>query len=201
MLPQRDVWPGFEDRHVWLYEPCPPKRTPLVGPNHLMHLWEYPHHADQASFNEWKSHTSPYRRVVEKLRLLPTLGNQTQPAKTPKDAQNTIGKAEEQAHSHRSAYVFVKIPKKKGERLGYDFGDSQPEGYGIFFEEKFKVHRLLFAILIAYFLGSVAFIIWVGKTFPSHLTPQTWPGFFSVLAWVTSFLSLFVTVWFKWADT
>jgi hypothetical protein len=58
----------------------------------------------------------------------------------------------------RSAYVFVKRPKKIGERLEANYGDEAPEGWGILFEEGFRVHRLLIALLFLYFLATVVWL-------------------------------------------
>jgi hypothetical protein len=117
-------------------------------------------------------------------------------------SDSTIGRPRDPDCSKipRSAYIFVKIPKKVGELLEYTYDDIAPEGWGLLFEEGFKAHRLLFAILLAYFLLSMGFITWVLKTFGA-IGPTTWSGIFGVIAWIGSFLSLIFATWFKWAES
>jgi hypothetical protein len=104
--------------------------------------------------------------------------------------------------ARRSKVIYVRIPKKVGQKLRYNYGDdegSEEEGWGILFEEGFKVHRLLFAILIIYVSGSLAFLGWMLHSF-GGITTSTWSGYIAVISWVLSLFSLKVTVWFKWAE-
>jgi hypothetical protein len=198
-----DVWPPEEDRHLWQYIPCPAKTIPLVGWDHLMHIWENPHHADRETYQAWQKRTSRFKRALEWIRHLPA------PSSKPLAVSQctrtfTAGIASrrfdlDEPTPPRSAYIFVKILKKVGDILEPNYGDQAPEGWGILFEEGFKVYRLLLVILLFYFLGSIAFIIWVIHIF-GVISPSTWSGFFALLSWLTSFLALLLTVWFKWAE-
>lgn len=78
--------------------------------------------------------------------------------------------------------------------------DGEPEGWGLLIEEGLRIHRLLFAILLLYFLGSGGFIISILVKFGS-ITPSTGSGWIAFWSWVTSFVALAVTVWLKGAES
>lgn len=99
-----------------------------------------------------------------------------------------------------SAYIFVKIPKKVGDKVEFDFGDNRPDAYGLLFDERFKVHRLLFYLLLLYFSGSLVVTVWLLKTIGPK-GPQSFQGLLWLLGWILTFISLLFTVWFKWAET
>lgn len=197
------MWPPKEERELWHYAPCPAFKIPLVGSNYLMHIWRNPHHVDRIAYEAWQKRASRFRRVVEWIRRLPT-SSHVQPKSVPEGqigSDSTTGRPRDPAcrQTPRSAYIFVKIPKKVGELLEYTYDDNAPEGWGLFFEEGFKPHRL-FAILLAYFVLSVGFVAWVLKTYGA-IGPTTWSGIFRVIAWIGSFSSLFFATWFKWAES
>jgi hypothetical protein len=175
-----------------------------------MHLWRNPHHSDKVAYQEWERSSSRFKKFRERFRLLSvpywlrespltwssklkSQPPQTQPTNTPTDPDLPIP-------PRRSAYVFVKIPKKVGDMLEPNYGDNAPEGWGILFEEGFRIHRLLIALLFLYFAASMIVIIWIIHTF-GGIVPTTWTGMFGVLGWFTSFFSLLFTVWFKWAES
>jgi hypothetical protein len=157
-----------------------------VGEEHLQHLWRNPHHADRIVYEDWQRKANRLQRYSEWIRHLPT----------PKDL---IPDLELQEQPRRSAYVFVKIPKKMGDQLDPDYGDQKPQGWGIMLEEGFKIHRLLVVILFFYLITSMAVIIWIFRKY-GVTGPTTEAALFWVLAWFTSF-SLLLTVWFKWAES
>lgn len=184
---EKDIWPPEDQRDLWKYEPCPPDVEPLVGQKFLMHIWRNPHHADRVIYADWQKNASHWQHRSEWIRHL----------FTPKDL---IPDLEVQEQVKRSAYVFVKIPKKVGEQLEPTYGDHMPAGWGLVFEEGFKVHRLLVVVLFFYFIVSMAAIIWVIRKYGAT-GPTTGAGLFGVLSWFTSFSALLMTVWFKWAES
>lgn len=94
------------------------------------------------------------------------------------------------------------MPKKIGEKIIVDFRDSDSinnEGWGLEFQEMFRVHRLLFFILVLYACGSLVVTMWLLRHYdlgsPSALGPLL-----SLICWLGSLLALTCTVWFKWAE-
>jgi hypothetical protein len=166
--------------------PYRPKVLPLVGQEHLLHIWRNPHHADRVAYGDWQKNASRWQRYNEWIRQLPTKKDRT-------------SDLELQEQPRRSAYIFVKIPKKKGDQLVPNYGDQAPQGWGIMLEEGFKVHRLLIVVLFFYFVNSVAAMIWVSRKYGMGF-PNTLSGLMGVLSWFISFFSLLLTVWFKWAE-
>jgi hypothetical protein len=159
----------------------------LVGQKLLLHLWRNPHHADSVVYWSWQRNASHWQYYSEWIRQL----------LTPKDL---IVDLESHKRHSRSAYVFVKIPKKVGDQLEETYGDTKPAGWGIMFEEGFKVHRLLVVILFFYFVTSMATIIWIFKKY-GITGPTTEASLSQVLGWFSSFFGLLLTVWFKWAES
>lgn len=164
-----------------------------------MHLWRYPHHIDWEVYRAWQNRIGRLQRWLESFRnfiarirepSLPAVG--LPPSNAPLGPDSPIP-------PNRKKFVFLRTPKRVGDPLDHDYGDNDPEGWGILFEEGFQIHRLLFAILILYFLGSLAFIVTVLVTF-EHTLPSTWPALIAFWSWITTFLGLTVTVWLKWAE-
>jgi hypothetical protein len=141
--------------------PCPAKTLPLIGADHLMHIWEYPHHADAIAYEAWEQRTRKLAKFIEWFRFL-ARRNFPEP-ETSLSRSLTTPVVELPAVPERQIYIFAKIPKKVGDQLEQDYGNRSvvPEGYGLLFEESFKVHRMLFLILIVYFLGSLGYLTWV----------------------------------------
>ena len=213
-----DVWPPQEvstpvlpvqdHKQEWYYKPCPVKQIPLVGTDHLLHIWRNPHHADHRAYQEWLESKGFLRRFLEWLRGWPVRIRQrfvgVPMPRSNGQAENTgLGHEPEDqlAPSYsRSRYIIVKIPKKIGQELKFDLGNDDPiPGWGLRFEESFHVHRLLFAILIFYFPISIAVIIWYLATIGMPAV-QKWAEIMGLLAWGGSVLALLLTVWFKWAE-
>jgi len=194
---QENTWPPAEEKARWLYVPCPAKVVPLVGPRLLLHLWRNPHHSDEMAYREWHSKANLWKRFRDRFRHFPKVSKSV-PTNEPNEGDPIDH--DQVGNPHSSTYVFVKIPKKIGDRLEPNYGNEAPEGWGIYFEEGFKVHRLLFVVLIFYFFASLSVIAWIIDRF-GITTPTTYMGLFSVLAWLISFSSLFLTVWFKWAES
>lgn len=170
-----------------------------------MHFWRNPHHADKIMYDEWQKNSGRLARLIEYFRQLPTpksniVTTQSTRSGKGKGPEIQTKDPETQTKDSRSRYVFVKIPKKIGDKLEPNYGNEAPEGYGIYFEEGFRVHRLLFVILLFYFICSIVVIIWVLKMY-GVVGPSTWGSLFAVLAWFTSFFALLLTVWFKWAES
>ena len=102
------------------------------------------------------------------------------------------------ATNFRSAYVFLRTPKKLGDKLHPDDVDP-PEGWGIYLEEGFRVHHLLIVMLFVYVLSSLAFgIFWYRKY--GMMSPQSGLEAFGVSSWMISLMTMLMTVWFKWTD-
>lgn len=213
-----DVWPPQEVSTAvlpppdltkqWHYKPCPVKQIPLVGTDHLLHIWRNPHHADRSAYREWEKSVGFFRRTLEWMCHWPARVRQRFfGVSLPRNSSQVLvaaqrGEPNQQSRppSVRSRYITVKIPKKIGGQLAYDLGNDDPiPGWGLRFEESFCVHRLLFALLLFYFMISMAFIIWylVTKGLPAV---QTWTEISGLLSWVGGFLALLFTVWFKWTE-
>ena len=197
----KDQWPPEAQREVWKYAPCPPGTIPLVSRDILIHIWRNLHYADELVYQRWLQEQYRLSHALEWLRILPMLSRrfgseQSRPPIAPRNPELPIP-------PRRSMYIFNKILKKAGDMLEPNYGDDSddaPEGWGLLFEEGFRIHRLLIALLFLYFFVSLAVIIWVLRTF-GVVGPTTWTGMFGILAWFTSFFSLFLTVWFKWAES
>jgi hypothetical protein len=103
-----------------------------------------------------------------------------------------------QTENFPSSYVFLRTPKKLGDKLQPD-GEEPPEGWGIYLEESFRVHHLLVLVLLVYGMASLAFgAYWYRKY--GMVGPQSGLGSFVVSSWMISLATLFWSVWFKWAD-
>lgn len=164
-----------------------------------MHLWRNPHHIDWEAYRSWQNQTGHLQRWLDWFRNFiarirePSLPADCLPSTNiPLDPDRPMPR-------NRKKFVFLKTPKRVGDPLDQHHGDDDPEGWGMLFEEGFQIHRLLFAILILYFLGSLGFIISIMFTFERTL-PSTWPALIAFWSWITTFLGLTVTVWFKWAE-
>ena len=91
----------------------------------------------------------------------------------------------------RSSYVFLRTPKKLGEQLTPDNRDP-PEGWGIYFEEGFRVPPFFVVVYCVCVFGSLALATsWYRKYGLAA---------FGALGWVVGLLSLVAMVLFKWAD-
>ena len=100
-----------------------------------------------------------------------------------------------------SRYAIVAIPKKNGEKVEPDPGGvKREEVWGLQFEESFTIHRLLFYLLVLYFLGSIVAII---HLFQKEATGQTvsMANKLWIFGWIASFVTLLLTVWLKWTET
>lgn len=164
-----------------------------------MHLWHNPHHVDWEVYEAWQKEAGPVKRWIDWFRHL------TARIREPPIAQNETSSTtnydpDKPILPTKKRFVFLRTPKRIGNPLDakYD-GEVDPEGWGMFFEEGFQVHRLLFAFLIFYFFGSVGFMASIMVKF-GPITPSTWPALIAFWSWIISFVALTVTVWFKWAE-
>jgi len=173
-----------------------------------MHIWRNPHHADEAALQEWKCRAGCFKVFLEWMRNRPALLQQTIAERCGRKSctlsslrKKTHRDVEPAGGPRRSIFIYSKIPKKIGARLEPDDGHAEEvqHGYGLLLEEKFKVHRLLFFILLLYFLVSMVLIIWMSRT-GKFIKLPTFIEVTGMLAWILSFWSLLVTVWFKWAE-
>ena len=108
----------------------------------------------------------------------------------------------------RNRYAIVAIPKKIGDKIKSDLGQNDKEEmWGLLFEKGFAVHRLLFYILMLYFVVNLIVVVLLYRqasaskdqatAFPPQLlSNETW-----VFIWVGTLVTLFLTVWFKWGET
>ncbi|MCJ1434903.1 hypothetical protein MMC27_004273 [Xylographa pallens] len=139
-----DVWPPQEVstavlpaqdlKQEWYYKPCPVKQIPLVGTDHLLHIWRNPHHADHRAYQEWLKSKGVFRRFLEWLRNWPVRVRQrffgVPMPQSNGQAGNTALRFEPEDRLPpsyvRSRYIIVKIPKKIGEELKFDLGNDDP---------------------------------------------------------------------------
>ena len=201
------MWPPEQSPRIWTYEPYPTS-SPLIGKNYLMHIWRDAHHADAAAYREFHAKARFSLRLIDWLKYLSrSLLQWIQEFISPHEGdtenlpQQLQNRNEEQPlPQSRSKYVHRKLPKKWGEKLDCNWRDAEtPEGWGLLFEENFRVHRLLFFILLIYVSSSLGIAIWLYKRY--GLTgPGSLGSLISLLAWFASLFSLSVTVWFKWAE-
>jgi hypothetical protein len=102
------------------------KTIPLVGHKILMHLWRNPHHADEAAYREWQIKTGRSKRFLEWFRQLPAPSSAPKSIQQPNEAASASVMGSELPVLRHSAYVFVKIPKKIGDKLEHNYGDREP---------------------------------------------------------------------------
>ncbi|KAI4200158.1 MAG: hypothetical protein LQ350_004119 [Teloschistes chrysophthalmus] len=217
-----DDWPLQKDSPPWVYKGCPAKRKhiPLVGHAYLMHLWQNPSHSDEQTYNNRPQ--SMISRLLHRTRLFKNYlaaywkNEPDDPAvnRTVNDGQielqqdvemtRTNGPGDPTAnttavsdnHGNRSSYVYLRTPKKLGDKLIPDDEDP-PEAWGLYFEEGFAVHHFLVVILFIYILATIAFgAYWCTKY--GLVGPRTGAGAFGISSWMIGLISLVVTVWFKW---
>ena len=187
-----------------------------------MKIWREAHHAARLTYEEWKQHASWYEKAKDWLRhAFPRwwerrlghwgLDKNAKSLELEMGAlPNNLGRADLQrpTPAKRNRYAIVAIPKKTGVRIEPDLGrDDKEEVWGLLFEEGFAVHRLLFYVLILYFLASLIAVVLLylqksPSTSPTTLaTPQPLANKTWIFIWVGTFVTLFLGVWFKWAET
>ncbi|KAL8835312.1 MAG: hypothetical protein Q9170_003367 [Blastenia crenularia] len=203
-----DDWPGQKHSPPWIYKGCPAKRThiPLVGHTYLMHLWQNPSHCDRNTYNSQRPIIST--RWIRWLVIRKAIPNSspddfndasrcdTELADMSLTSRNNRAVNRRDSLGPRSSYVLLRIPKKLGEQLTASDEDP-PEAWGLYFEEGFGVHHFLLIVLLVYAAASIGFAIYWCEMYGG---PNTGSGAFAVASWMVSFMSLVITVWFKWAD-
>ena len=112
--------------------------------------------------------------------------------------QAVLEDLETQAEDRSCSYIFLRTPKKLGEKLLSD-DVNPPEGWGMHIEEGLKVGRLFMLILLLYLSGTLVFGIFWYREF-GMAGPQSGFGAFGVSSWMVSLISIITTVWFKWSD-
>ncbi|KAJ0119876.1 Uncharacterized protein HZ326_31773 [Fusarium oxysporum f. sp. albedinis] len=183
-----------------------------------MCTWRDPHHADAAAYEEFRKKARWAERTKDWLRNAPHLWLQwlwdmlhefddlDEDGLDPSLVDNNLPhrlhlRDDEQPDAQRlGARIVTSVPKKSGPKLEVNFRDNvYPEAWGLEFEEKFRVHRLLFYILILYALGSLATMATLASLYGLKL-PTSMGVVVSLVGWVISLLSLLCAVWFKWAE-
>jgi hypothetical protein len=178
-----------------------------------MKVWRESHHADTLTYEEWRQHAAWYDRAVDWIRhafprwVQKMLGDWG----LDQNARNLeleggilpsgLSRADFQqpTPARRSRYAIVAIPKKTGKKVEPDLGGvKREEVWGLQFEESFTIHRLLFYVLVVYFLGSLVAVV---HLFQKTTTPMSMANKLWIFGWVASFVTLLLTVWFKWAET
>ncbi|KAL9121975.1 MAG: hypothetical protein Q9187_001474, partial [Circinaria calcarea] len=211
-----DVWPPKAEPpepQMWLYEPCPAETIPLVGQKYLMKVWRESHHADALTYEEWRQHAAWYGRVVDWIRhafprwvqkILGDWGLDQNAGNLELEGgirPSGLSRAyfQQPTHVQRSRRAIIAIPKKIGKKVEPDLsGVKREEVWGLQFEESFTIHRLLFYILVWYFLGSLVAVAHLSR---GTMAPMPLTNKLAILAWFASFVTLFFTVWIKWAET
>lgn len=198
----RDRWPPPE-RNEWLYEPCPIPpdiKEPLLGPNYLLHLWRNPCHADFESYNNMMNQAKRLDGLSNNLRTW--LRNMLSVYDRDLDVafQDDSKNLEDPQLPLRSNILYNTYPKRQRERLELlgSQASGPAQGWSLLLEEGFRPHRALFIALIIYACASVATVIWVGSKY--GLSPTTGWQLLACFSWVSSFLSLLLTTWYKWAE-
>lgn len=208
--------------------PAKKKHIPLVGHTYLMHLWQNPTHTDMQTYRSRDPGLLPklFRclRLAFPSEQASTPGSQAAAAQTQQDIElactsgsNTVSThastssgsqlplpTQPQLHTpskpqdFRSSYVFLRTPKKVGEQLLPD-DENPPEGWGLYFEEGFRIHHFFVILLLFYVLASLAFgLYWCIKY--GAVGPHSGVEAFAVSSWMIALMSLVTTVWLKWAD-
>ena len=219
-----DDWPLQKHSPPWIYLGCPAKRKhiPLVGHAHLIHLWQNPSHTDSETY---RSRNVDILSILLGLFRQERHENQTNTLENNADSShiiragfqqdielasmngstvrvNKMFSASEIQNSidpgPRSSFVFLRMPKKTGERLLAE-NNAPPEGWGLYFEEGFQVHQFFLLILFIYILASLSFGLYWSIEY-RLVAPNAGSGAWSVSSWMMGLMRLIVTVWFKWAD-
>ncbi|KAL8764835.1 MAG: hypothetical protein Q9194_006816 [Teloschistes cf. exilis] len=187
-----------------------------------MHLWQNPSHSDEQTSDSRPQ--SVMGRILCRMRLFKnylvaycknepddpavnlTVNNEQVDLQRDVEMTSTNGTGitsdNTPTGSHQcgdqSSYVYLRTPKKLGDKLIPDDEDP-PEAWGLYFEEGFAVHHFLVIILFIYILATKAFgAYWCTKH--GLVGPRTGAGAFGISSWIIGLISLIVTVWFKWAD-
>ena len=187
-----------------------------------MHLWHFPSHSDRQSYYSRRStcigvakYTLSFFKIMmpgrdyggwrgrpEEATQRQTLGSpevtrgntDIAPATADIEMANSIREAEDKS----SSYVFLRTPKKLGEKLLPNDVDP-PQGWGLYFEEGLRISRLFMFILLLYLGGSLVFgIVWYREF--GMVGPQSGLGAFGVSSWMVGLVSIITMVWLKWAD-
>jgi len=209
---------------MWYYIPYPAKETiPPVGSRHLLSVWRDVHHADRAAYDEYLAGATIFERILDWARDAPHRFWQgvrdrirgVAHAHGLLDDEDHYAAIElndslpdrmqtrnvEQPHREtRTRYIHARLPKRAGAMMVVNWRDTDaPEAWGLQIEEGFHIHRLLFFLLIAYSAFCLVMVVWLFKTYGLNL-PNSSVGVAGMSALVLSYISLFITVWFKWAE-
>lgn len=179
-----------------------------------MKIWREPHHADRDAYETWRRETVWQNRALDWIRhVFPRLVQKMlgdwgfDPNAGEIELGDTFSSpgpnraiSQQPTPAQHSRYAIVAIPKKAGNMIEPDLGAEQrEEAWGLQFEESFTIHRLLFYILVLYFLGSIVAVIHIfqeGTKGPVSMANKLW-----IFGWIASFVTLLLTVWLKWAET
>ena len=178
-----------------------------------MKIWRESHHADRSTYEAWRQQAAWYYRAFDWTRhafprwVQKMLGDWGLDPNAEKiELENGVrpsdlnrAKFRQSIPARRSRYAIVAIPKKKGEKVEPDPGGvKREEVWGLQFEEGFTIHRLLFYLLVLYFLGNIVAVIHLFQeaSGPVSMANKLW-----IFGWIASFVTLLLTVWLKWAET
>lgn len=203
---------------MWVYSPYPAteENIPLIGERLLRNVWQDASHADLAAYREWQRTTKWHVRALQRLKNLPHIFCQWLRDVVASDENLDDDLTNLPRHIHRTdleqpeglahcKLIFRAVPKKRGSKITVDFRDSGSdsdaitEAWGLEFEESFRIHRLLFFMLLLYASGSLAVMVWLLKNYDLNL-PSALGPLLSIIGWLGSLLVLTCTVWFKWAE-
>lgn len=178
-----------------------------------MKIWREPHHANRDAYENWRREANWWTRATNWIRhafprfIQKMLGDWGLDPKAGKiELGDGVGSpglsrgiSQQPTPAQRSRYAIIAIPKKIGNMVELDLGAEQrEEAWGLQFEESFTIHRLLFYILVLYFLGSIVAVVHLfqEETGPVSMAYKLW-----IFSWIASFVTLLLTVWLKWAET
>lgn len=208
---KKDVIPPNEAPGPWV---CEGSEAAPAGQAHMMSLWRNPHHADAITYKKYHENTIWPLRWKCWIRDAPYLCCQVLrdliKGEAPSHADRSLDDdatsihhqtaEEQQQRASDRTYAHSKIPKLSGSRPRPDIeGKYYPGAYAVQFEEGFRAHRLLFSLLILCTLGSTALATYLLQCYGLDLPGSAIPGAVLVL-WPVLYVTLFITVWFKWAE-
>jgi hypothetical protein len=221
-----DDWPRTRylnphDSAVWKPIDEQDESIPLIGGKILMAMWLKPHHLDGASYRSFKTNATWRARLIEKFEQFPhqitqfmrdwvlKWGTRTGAIDIDDEPLNTrtdhpaYGAADinhdKGEHKENPTYILENLPRRTGAKLQLGAPGTSRTAWGVLFQEGFHIHRGLFALLMFYTIWSLAIGAWLLSTYGLNLASSGVPAT-GLCTWLLSFISLTLTVWFKWAE-
>lgn len=202
-IPKTGVWPCSLMSPVigWSYTPCPMpkdeegKPDVPVSASWMLHLWNYPDHV--AAMANTQRSTTIVAKTLARLGLqgrfcsINDAGNDVQNIDNGEDRDNDETVPPILAPGR--AAVLETTPKKLGDKLAASIPISPP-GWGLYFEEGFRISWALLGFLAVYLFASLTFgVAWYVEHGSS---PVAGLGSFGVSSWMVGLFSLILTIWF-----